>query len=322
MSQTTLVCVENSTVGTHRSNQRVFKHGSNIIRKVVNDVQNVIPSKHYIIDSSSETEEDGAEGADQVQRKTAEKLVRAKSSFSSGAGGDSKHEAPNFRTAGSQRERGVHFADDIQVCGSKDNIESPGSLSPPPPASAPSIIHPFFTWNVVSYSTSRVSYSQSHVKVYPLLNQVDKTMARKRQRIHRYLYWRGFECTLQELERRHPYLTSTRSNDVSNHISEMKKDRLDGTRGRPGGAQSKRFYTILEEDHDMDAIRPSLEWQNMVNNNLRPLFDVFKAVAQTFVPADMEVVHRYWKKLWGSMGQILRVGNLIIIWSRVDARNY
>lgn len=47
----------------------------------------------------------------------------------------------------------------------------------------------------------------------------------------------------------------------------------------------------------MNAMRPSLEWEHMARNNLHPLFNVSKAVAQPFVPADMEVVR--WKKLWG-----------------------
>ncbi|KAJ5955542.1 hypothetical protein N7501_009821 [Penicillium viridicatum] len=39
----------------------------------------------------------------------------------------------------------------------------------------------------------------------------------------------------------------------------------------------------------MNAMHPSLEWEHMAKNNLRPLFNVPRAVAQTFVPADMEV---------------------------------
>lgn len=54
---------------------------------------------------------------------------------------------------------------------------------------------------------------------------------------------------------------------------------------------------ILEEDHNMNAMHPSLGWEHVVKNNLRPLFNVCKAVAQTFVRADVEVVR--WKKLWG-----------------------
>lgn len=46
----------------------------------------------------------------------------------------------------------------------------------------------------------------------------------------------------------------------------------------------------------MNAMRPSFEWERTAKNNL-PLFIVFKAVAQTFVSADMGVAR--WKKLWG-----------------------
>ncbi|KAJ5196600.1 Mg2+ transporter protein CorA-like/Zinc transport protein ZntB [Penicillium cf. viridicatum] len=59
----------------------------------------------------------------------------------------------------------------------------------------------------------------------------------------------------------------------------MEKDGLHGTRGRPDGAKSERFQTILEEDHDMNAMRPLLEWEHTAKNNLRPLFNVFRAVA-------------------------------------------
>ncbi|KAJ5959242.1 Mg2+ transporter protein CorA-like/Zinc transport protein ZntB [Penicillium vulpinum] len=288
------------TVKTHRSNQRLFKRGNDSTGKVVNDVQNVLHSKHYIIDSASETEGSGAEVADRAQQTTAEKPVGTNSSFSSKP---SKPKAPSFTKAGSNRERGVHFADDIRVCESEDTIpvESIGSLDPPPSASEPLVTHPFFTWNVVSYSTTRASDGQSHVKVYHLLNQVDKAMGRKRQRIHKYLYRRGFECTLQELERRHPYLMSSPT-----QLPETGKDRPDGTGGCPDGAKGEIFHTILEGSHDMEAARHRIAWDGIVRDNLRPLLSLSKAIAQTFVPADMEVVHRCWKKLWGSLDRILR----------------
>lgn len=68
----------------------------------------------------------------------------------------------------------------------------------------------------------------------------------------------------------------------------MEKNGFHGTRGRPSGAKSKRFH--------MKTMHPPLEWEHMAKNNLRPLSHVFKAAAQTFVLADMEVVR--WKKLW------------------------
>jgi hypothetical protein len=99
---------------------------------------------------------------------------------------------------------------------------------------------------------------------------------------------------LQELERRPD---KYRIKGVSNQIFKMEKDGLHGTRGYPDGAKSERLHTTLEVDHDMNAMRPSLGWEHMAKNNLHLLCNVFKAVAQTFVPADMEVVR--WKKLWG-----------------------
>ncbi|KXG47977.1 Mg2+ transporter protein, CorA-like/Zinc transport protein ZntB [Penicillium griseofulvum] len=296
------------SVRIHRSNQKVYKRGSNTTGKVVNDVQNIIPSKHYIIDSSSETEDFDGEGADQVQQTTTEKLTAKSSSVSSGTGDDAKHEASSFPKAESQRDRAVHFANDTHVCRSMDTtpVENAGSLSPPPTARAPLITHPFFTWNAVSYSTSRTSDGQSHVKVYNLLNQVDKSMARKRQRTERYLYRRGFECTMQELERRHPYLTSTLSNSVSDQIFEAKRDVLDETTRRADGFKGEGFHPVLEEDRNIDAIHHPSKWEDVVKNDLRPLFTLSKGVAQTFVPAEMEVVQRCWKKLWGSLDRILR----------------
>ncbi|KAJ5453203.1 Mg2+ transporter protein CorA-like/Zinc transport protein ZntB [Penicillium cf. griseofulvum] len=303
---------EPRTARTHRSNQKVFKGGNNTTGKVVNDVQNMIPPKHYIIDSSSETEDFGGDRADQVQQTTTDKLTRKSSSVGSETGSHAKHEASSFPKAEGQRDRAVHFVDDTHVCRSMDTtpVENAGSLSPPPPPRASLIIHPFFTWNAVSYSTGRTSDGQSHVKVYNLLNQIDKSMARKRQRIERYLYRRGFECTLQELERRHPYLKSTLSNSVSDQIFEAKtgvlRDVLAGTKRHADGVKGEGFHPLLKEDRNIDAIHHPSKWEDVVNNDLRPLFTLSRAVARTFVPADMEVVQRCWKKLWGSLDRILR----------------
>lgn len=261
-------------------------------------VQSPVPSLDSVVNVSTGTEDSKHKGPSSMPDTILSKLGRPDGTSIMAQDETFKNEASDSQKAGSQQDRGVHFSDQIEMCGSDETADINGLVTS---MQGRLIIQPFFTWKVAAQGSRHASDEQLHARVYRLLDQVDKAMARKRQRLHRYIYRRGFECTPQELQCRHPYLTNLDLNEGSFPTVEMGQETSSTSTVQPSDERDDNARISREQDH------PAPKWENILRTYLRPLFDVSKAVAQTFVPAEMEVIHRCWKKLWGSLDRIMRV---------------
>ncbi|UNI18030.1 hypothetical protein JDV02_004327 [Purpureocillium takamizusanense] len=274
--------------------------GASATGVVINDLGALSRARSRVFQATIESDDSESETTRSMPETTSRKSDGKSATSGAESTSNPLPQSVKPRRTANQRVRKVGFADETILPSQSTSTGSTAYANGDCDAAVPVTIHPFFTWNVMHKRGSDGNLPP-HIQICRLLSRVDKAMARKRPTAHRYVYQRGYECDPSGLGHRHPCLTGTsKGTSATSLIPEAEKANM------PVDGISR--WPTLEQVFDAESrgVQDPLLWENVVEQYCRPLVTISLEIGERFVPADLEVVHRCWKKLWGALDRILR----------------